>query len=83
MAKDEHPAYHDNTIAIMYRLDPEKIAAVRRAISGMTRCPQCDGLNRADQRYCIKCGAKLYPDVEDEERPSEDQEPYVEKRDKQ
>lgn len=63
--KDENPAYHDNALAIMYRLDPEKIAAVRRAISGMTRCPECDALNRADQPRCDKCGAKLYPEVPD------------------
>jgi uncharacterized paraquat-inducible protein A len=70
--EDQHPAYHDNMIAIMYRLDPEKIAAVRRAISGMTRCPGCDALNRADQGHCIRCGAKLYPEVKDEESPKEE-----------
>ena len=63
----ENPAYHDMTIATLYRLDPDRIAAVRRAISGMTRCPECDAQNRADQPRCDKCGAKLYPEVPDNE----------------
>lgn len=63
----ENPAYHDMTIATLYRIDPERIAAVRRAISGMTRCPECDALNRADQQRCDKCGAKLYTEVPDNE----------------
>lgn len=58
---------HDNVIATLYRLDPERLAAVRRAISGMTRCPECDAPNRADQPRCDKCGAKLYPEVPDNE----------------
>lgn len=58
---------NDYTIAMMYRLDPEKVAAVRRAISGKTRCPDCDAVNRADQARCEKCGAKLYPEVPDNE----------------
>lgn len=65
--KDEDPAYHDNALAIMYRLDPEKLAAIRRAVSGLTRCPECDAVNRADQPRCDKCGAKLYPEVPDNE----------------
>ncbi len=64
---DENPAYHDNALAIMYRLDPEKLAAIRRSVSGLTRCPECDAVNRADQPRCEKCGAKLYPEVEDNE----------------
>lgn len=64
---DENPAYHDNALAIMYRLDPEKLAAIRRAVSGLTRCPECDAVNRADQSRCEKCGAKLYPEVPDNE----------------
>jgi uncharacterized paraquat-inducible protein A len=63
---DQHnPAYHDLAIATMYRLDPEKLAAIRRAISGLTRCPRCDAVNRADQPRCDRCGAKLYPEVPD------------------
>lgn len=61
------PKDHDNVIATLYRLDPERLAAVRRAISGITRCPQCDTPNRADQQRCDKCGAKLYPEVPDNE----------------
>lgn len=60
-------SYHDVPLSILYRLDPEKLAAVRRSISGMTRCPRCDALNRADQSRCDKCGAKLYPEVPDNE----------------
>lgn len=71
--EDEHPAYHDHTLAIMYRLDPEKLAAVRRAISGMTRCPNCDELNPANHRFCMKCGCKLYPEVDDSEQRPEDE----------
>ena len=58
---------HNNVIATLYRLDPERLAAVRRAISGITRCPQCDAPNRADQPRCDSCGAKLYPEVPDNE----------------
>lgn len=57
----------DYAIATMYRLDPDKIAAVRRAISGKTRCPECDEVNPADQPRCQKCNAKLYPEVPDNE----------------
>jgi len=70
MSDERAPAYHDLTIATLYRLDPDRLAAIRRAVSGMTRCPECDALNRADQPRCDKCGAKLYPEVpdKDEER---------------
>lgn len=74
---DQHPAYHDTAIATLYRLDPEKLAAVRRAVSGMTRCPECDKLNRADLKRCVACNAKLYPEVEDEEEAKPEEEPYV------
>lgn len=60
-------AYHDNAIATLYRLDPEKLAAIRRAMTGMTRCHECDALNLASQPRCDKCGAKLYPEVPDNE----------------
>ncbi len=65
--REDSGSYHDMTIATLYRLDPDKLKAVRRAISGSTRCPQCDALNRADQPRCEKCGAKLYPEVPDNE----------------
>jgi uncharacterized paraquat-inducible protein A len=67
MSDERSPAYHDLTIATLYRLDPDKLAAIRRVISGVTRCPECDALNRADQPRCDKCGAKLYPEVKDTE----------------
>jgi uncharacterized paraquat-inducible protein A len=63
-------SYHDLTIGTLYRIDPDRLAALRRVMTGMTRCPECDALNRADQPRCEKCGAKLYPEVadNDEER---------------
>ena len=67
MSDDDRPAYHDWALATMYRLDPERLAALRRSMTGMTRCPECDALNRADQPRCDKCGAKLYPEVPDNE----------------
>ena len=67
MKSHENPDYHDFAIATMYRLDPERLAQIRRIVSGMTRCPECDSLNRADQKRCDKCGAKLYSEVEDDE----------------
>jgi len=75
---DKHPAYHDWSLATMYRLDPDKLAALRRSMTGTTRCPQCDELNRADQKRCGKCGAKLYPGMEDDEEGRKDEEPYEE-----
>ena len=59
----------DRLIAMMYRLDPDRLAAVRRATSGTTRCPECDTLNPATQRTCYKCGAKLYYDLPEEKKP--------------
>jgi len=67
MSERDPPAYHDYALATMLRLDPERLAALRRAMTGMTRCPECDALNRADQPRCDKCGAKLYPEVPDNE----------------
>jgi len=65
--REDSGSYHDLTIATLYRLDPDRLKAVRRAVTGATRCPQCDALNRADQPRCDKCGAKLYPEVSDNE----------------
>lgn len=53
------------------RYDPDKLAAVKRSISGKTRCPACDELNRANQKSCIKCGAYLYPEMRDEDEEKE------------
>lgn len=61
------PDKTDYMLAMMMRVDPERLAAVRRAISKRTRCPICDEVNRADQRYCDRCGAPLYPDLEEEQ----------------
>jgi uncharacterized paraquat-inducible protein A len=58
-------SYHDLTIGTLYRIDPERLAALRRCMTGVTRCPECCTVNRADQPRCVKCGAKLYPEVED------------------
>ncbi len=65
----------------MYHLDPEKLAAMRRIMTGMTRCPECDALNMAGQKRCDKCGAKLYPEVDDEEEKKPEEEPYVPPKD--
>ena len=67
----EKQRHHDRVLATMYRLDPERLAAIRRAATGMTRCPECDALNPADQKKCYKCGARLYYDIPDDEKPKE------------
>jgi len=72
----ERQRHEDRVLAAMYRLDPERLAAVRRATTGMTRCPVCDTVNPAAQRKCSRCGANLYYDLPDEEekKPEESQE---------
>lgn len=65
--RQQRPYERDYAIAIMYGLDPEKVGAIRRSISGKTRCPECDEINPADQPRCRKCNAKLYPEVPDNE----------------
>lgn len=62
------PDQEDYRLAMLLRLDPERLASLRRAMSGMTKCPNCGESNRADQKCCEKCGAALYPDLETEER---------------
>ena len=62
------PDHVDYRLATLLRIDPERLAALRRARSGMTMCPNCCEPTRADQRYCEKCGAALYPDLESEKR---------------
>ena len=61
------PNREDYRLATLLRMDPEKLAAFRRVVSGVTRCPKCDEPNKADQKYCNRCGALLYPDLEEEE----------------
>jgi len=68
----ERQRHEDRVLAAMYRLDPDKLAAIRRATSGTTRCPECDTVNPADQRKCYKCGANLYYDLPDEEKPKDE-----------
>lgn len=67
------PDTRDYRLATMLRLDPERLAALRRARTGKTKCPNCDETNDADKRFCAKCGAALYPDLE-AERWDEEQE---------
>jgi len=55
-------------IAVRNRYDPERLAAVKRIISGKTRCPECDEPNSADQEYCNRCGARLYPKHAEEKK---------------
>lgn len=62
------PNRNDYMMATWMRVDPERLAAVRRAISGVTRCPRCDEPNPAAERLCHKCGATLYPDLEGDEK---------------
>lgn len=50
------------------RYDPERLAAVKRAMSGKTRCPECDETNPADQERCERCGARLYPELRKKKR---------------
>lgn len=59
---DEHLA------ATLLRVDVDRIRAVRRAASGVTRCPQCDAVNPADRRICKACGSRLYPVEEEDEK---------------
>ena len=67
----ERQRHQDIWLAGMYRLDPDKLAAIRRAATGMTRCPECDALNPADQKRCSQCGARLYYDLPDDEKKEE------------
>jgi rRNA maturation endonuclease Nob1 len=58
----------EDLAATLFRLDVDRIRAVRRAASGTTRCPECDAVNPADRRFCKACGSKLYPVEEHNER---------------
>ena len=72
MTDGERSEYDDKmgrlaACAVRMRCDPDKLAAVKRIMTGNTRCPECDALNRADQRRCEKCGAKLYPGLKEDD----------------
>lgn len=58
----------DALIATMYRMDPDKLRQLRRIVSGVTRCPECDAANPAGEKRCVKCGAKLYVVEEADEK---------------
>jgi uncharacterized paraquat-inducible protein A len=58
----------EDLVATLYRLDVDRVRAVRRAVSGTTRCPECDAVNPASQRTCKACGSRLYPVEEENER---------------
>lgn len=57
----------DALLATMYRMDPDRLRQLRRVVSGVSRCPECDSPNPAGERFCRKCGSKLYPVEEAEE----------------
>lgn len=59
----------DAFIATMFRLDPDRLRQLRRIASGVARCPECGASNQADRSTCAKCGARLYPVEEADERP--------------
>ncbi len=67
------PDQTDYRFATMLRIDPERLAALRRARTGKTKCPHCDETNDAGLRNCAKCGAALYPDLEAERWDEEDE----------
>ncbi len=50
-------------LMVRNRYDPERLASLKRAVSGKTRCPECNEINPAGQETCDDCGAKLYPDL--------------------
>lgn len=68
MEEDHRTKDKDAFLAAMYRLDPDRLRQLRRAMSGVTRCPECDSVNPASEKRCVKCGARLYPVEEAEER---------------
>ena|GEM_PF-2426208 len=68
MSHDMAAKADDFVLATMMRIDPERLAALKRSMTGKTRCPHCDELNPAENRYCLKCGRALYPDQEAKRR---------------
>ena len=70
MPKDDdyEPVEHDAFLATLTRSNVDKVRAMRRIMSGVTRCPNCDAVNPAGLRLCSKCGRVLYPVEEEEEK---------------
>lgn len=68
MVEQRRTKEKDDFIAAMYRLDPVRLRQLRRVMSGVSRCPECDAVNPANERLCSKCGARIYPveEAEDE-----------------
>jgi ribosomal protein L40E len=58
----------EDLVATLFRLDVDRVRAVRRSVSGTTRCPECDAANPADRRTCRSCGSRLYPAEEEDEK---------------
>ncbi len=58
----------DNFLAALTRTDPQRLAALRRISSGVARCPYCDAVNPPENRFCDKCGQKLYPVEEEDDK---------------
>ena len=65
---DYKPVEHDAFLATLTRSNVDRIRAMRRIVSGVTRCPNCDAVNPASLKTCSKCGRSLYPVEEEEEK---------------
>lgn len=80
MGEEEYqPREKDAFYATLTRTDVDRLRALRRIASGVTRCPECDARNPAGNRFCQECGAKLYP-VEEENDSFFDKEDQTEDR---
>lgn len=58
----------EDLAATLFRLNVDRVRAVRRSVSGTTRCPECGSANPADRRTCRVCGSRLYPVEEEDEK---------------
>ena len=63
----DRQALEDAKLATMFRVDVDRLKTMRRVVSGVTRCPNCDKVNPAENRFCQYCGTRLYPAEEEEE----------------
>ncbi|HEX9907615.1 MAG TPA: zinc ribbon domain-containing protein [Thermoplasmata archaeon] len=64
----DRQSLEDAKLATMFRVDVDRLKTIRRVVSGVARCPNCDKVNPAENRFCQYCGAKLYPAEEEEEK---------------